>query len=91
MSLPGPVIVVSDGAASAVRDALARADTPVVEALPGEAAATISMGVTASTEKRDRPASEFLREADLSLSAAKKKGRNRVEIFSAAAHAAGQS
>jgi two-component system cell cycle response regulator len=55
----------------------------------GEAAATISMGVTASTEKRDRPASEFLREADLSLSAAKKKGRNRVEIFSAAAHATG--
>jgi two-component system, cell cycle response regulator len=57
----------------------------------GEASATISIGVTASTEKRDRPASEFLHEADLSLCAAKKKGRNRVEIFSAAAHAAGQS
>lgn len=42
MSLPGPVIVVSDGTASAVRDALARADTPVVEALPGEAAAAIA-------------------------------------------------
>lgn len=60
-------------------------DTPF-----GQASATISMGVTASTEKRDRPASGFLREADLSLGAAKKKGRNRVEIFSTA-HAAGQS
>lgn len=58
----------------------------------GEVRATISMGVTASTEKRDQPVAEFLREADLSLYAAKKKGRNRVEIFSSAlATGAGQS
>jgi diguanylate cyclase (GGDEF)-like protein len=58
----------------------------------GKVSATISMGVTASTEKRDQPVAEFLREADLSLYAAKKKGRNRVEIFSSAlATGAGQS
>ncbi len=86
--LPGCDLEAGARRADSIRD---RVGKDRIATTFGEAAATISMGVTASTEKRDRPASEFLREADLSLSAAKKKGRNRVEIFSAAAHAAGQS
>jgi GGDEF domain-containing protein len=42
MSLPGPIIVVADGAATAVRDALARVSTPVVAARPAEVAAAIA-------------------------------------------------
>jgi PleD family two-component response regulator len=52
------------------------------------------MGVAASTPTiRDRAVAEFLREADVSLYAAKNKGRNRVEIFSESAKpaSAGQS
>lgn len=51
----------------------------------GTASATMSMGVTASSDMRDCSISEFLHEADLSLYEAKKKGRNRVEIFSPSA------
>ncbi|MEA2927656.1 MAG: hypothetical protein QOG38_84 [Hyphomicrobiales bacterium] len=36
MSLPGPIIVVANGAASDVRDALARAKAPVIAARPAE-------------------------------------------------------
>lgn len=54
----------------------------------GEVSATISMGVS-ETSVRGRSVTEFLREADVSLYAAKKNGRNRVEIFSAAAQATG--
>jgi two-component system, cell cycle response regulator len=59
----------------------------------GEASTTISMGVTSTIARRDHPVAEFLREADLSLYAAKTKGRNRVEIFSPATNSttAGQS
>jgi len=55
----------------------------------GAAPTTISMGVTATDSMRDRSVAEFLREADMSLYAAKNNGRNRVEIFSASAKAAG--
>lgn len=47
MSLPGPIIVVADGAATAVRDALARAAPALVTARPAEVRATL--GKTAPT------------------------------------------
>lgn len=52
----------------------------------GETSTTISMGVTSTVARRDHPIAEFLHEADVSLYAAKTNGRNRVEVFSAAAN-----
>jgi two-component system, cell cycle response regulator len=48
----------------------------------GTASATMSMGVTETSDARDCSVSEFLHEADMRLYDAKKKGRNRVEVFS---------
>jgi len=47
----------------------------------GPVSATISMGVTACDSLRYCSPTEFLQEADVSLYAAKKNGRNRVEAF----------
>lgn len=55
----------------------------------GTSSATVSMGVTSTGSERDCSVSEFLREADMSLYAAKKNGRNRVEIFTPAANSTG--
>ncbi len=59
----------------------------------GATAATVSMGVTATVADRDCSISEFLREADMSMYAAKKNGKNRVEVFTPASSStsAGQS
>jgi diguanylate cyclase (GGDEF)-like protein len=48
----------------------------------GTTTATISLGVTA-TSNRECAVSDLLREADVCMYAAKKKGRNRVEFLSA--------
>jgi len=55
----------------------------------GPTSVTISMGVTATDASRYGTPAEFLREADVSLYAAKKNGRNRVEIFTPEKKASG--
>jgi len=47
----------------------------------GETSVTISLGVTSTGHGRYCTPAEFLHEADVSLYAAKKSGRNRVEAF----------
>jgi two-component system cell cycle response regulator len=55
----------------------------------GTNSVTISMGVTATGPYRDCSVAEFLREADIGLYAAKRNGRNRVEVFTPAANSTG--
>ena len=54
----------------------------------GTTSATISMGVTAANPDGARSAADLLHEADVSMYTAKKNGRNRVEVFTAANSAA---
>ena len=48
----------------------------------GKTLATVSVGVTVTSLRRDQSVSDLLHEADVSMYAAKKNGRNRVELFS---------
>jgi diguanylate cyclase (GGDEF)-like protein len=59
-----------------------------IETPYGTTSVTISMGVTSTSCSRDRSVEEFLHEADVSMYAAKKNGRNRVEVFAPATKAA---
>ncbi len=83
--LPGCSLTAGARRADSIRNLVGKdpVNTPF-----GTASTTISMGVTSTCTSRDRSLEEFLREADLSLYAAKKNGRNRVETFTAASKAA---
>jgi two-component system, cell cycle response regulator len=88
--LPGCDLTTGARRADEVRRLVAK--DPIPTPL-GTASVTVSMGVSATSPDRDHTVSDFLHEADVSMYAAKKNGRNRVEVFSATARqtSAGQS
>jgi two-component system cell cycle response regulator len=57
----------------------------------GASSVTVSMGVTVTSMVDGHSVSDTLHEADMSLYAAKKNGRNRVEVFTAAVLTTGAS
>lgn len=79
--LPGCSLVAGAKRADDIRAAVAKS---AVHTSFGDVSITISMGVTATGSNRHDAVSDFLREADVSLYAAKRNGRNRVEVFRAA-------
>jgi|SRR5579864_4243824 len=89
--LPGCDLTIGTRRADQIRKRVAQ--DPITTPA-GPASVTVSMGVTITSAARDHSVAELLREADSSLYAAKKNGRDRVEAFSPAAacpNAAGQS
>ncbi len=84
--LPGCELAVGARRADEIRNLVAK--DPICTPL-GTTSATVSMGVTVTSPGRDHSVSDLLHEADVSMYAAKKNGRNRVELFSATARQAG--
>ncbi|MBZ5679668.1 MAG: diguanylate cyclase [Acidobacteriia bacterium] len=84
--LPGCDVTVGARRANEIRNLVGKdpIQTPF-----GTTSVTVSMGVTVTSSTRDHSISDFLHEADVSMYAAKKNGRNRVEVFSAASQHAG--
>jgi len=80
--LPGCDLVVGARRAEEIRT---RVENSRISTPAGGASVTISMGVTVTSSLRGYTAADCLQEADISLYSAKNNGRNRVEIFSAAA------
>jgi len=76
--LPGCELNVGARRADEIRKLVAKA--PILTPF-GTASATVSMGVTATGPGRDHSVSDLLHEADVSMYAAKKNGRDRVELF----------
>jgi diguanylate cyclase (GGDEF)-like protein len=76
--LPGCALPIGVRRADEIRNLVAK--DPILTPF-GTTTATVSMGVTASSDGADS-VSDLLREADVSMYAAKKNGRNRVEFRS---------
>jgi two-component system, cell cycle response regulator len=86
--LPGCDLTTGARRADQIRKLVAK--EPIVTPF-GKAQATISMGVSSSSADRAHSVADFLHEADTSMYAAKKNGRNRVEVFSSNVRTAGAS
>ena len=84
--LPGCSIEVGARRPNEIRELVAKG--PLKTAF-GSTLATVSMGVTATPATRGGSIAELLYEADTSLYAAKRNGRNRIEIFSSLAQLRG--
>jgi diguanylate cyclase (GGDEF)-like protein len=88
--LPGCELTTGARRADEIRNLVAK--DPIFTPF-GTTSATVSVGVTATSPGRDHSVSDLLHEADVSMYAAKKNGRNCVVLFSATARqtGAGQS
>jgi two-component system, cell cycle response regulator len=84
--LPGCELSVGARRADEIRNRVAK--DPIMTPF-GTTSATVSMGVTATSPEQGHSLSDLLHEADVSMYAAKKNGRNRVELFSATVRQAG--
>jgi len=76
--LPGCELATGARRADEIRNLVAK--DPILTPF-GTTSVTVSMGVTVTSPNRDHSVSDILHEADVSMYAAKKNGRNRVEVF----------
>ena len=83
--LPGCDLRVGTRRANEIRALVAKG--PIATPF-GTASPTVSMGVTVTSSGDDHTVADLLHEADLAMYAAKKGGRNRVEIYSESGKAA---
>ena len=84
--LPGCDLTTGARRADEIRNLVAK--DPILTPF-GTTSATVSMGVSSTSPDRDHAVADLLHEADVSMYAAKKNGRNRVELFLAAARQTG--